>query len=140
MDNAELSQLRFLKMEIEDLEKRKKEAEERETLAAQILESHLQCTGNTGCGGGTGLDPRWLSTMIENALLRWRLAYAEIWEFIQSVDNSEMRTIMRYRYLDGMEWIQIAFAIGEHDESYPRQKTSRYLQKRSRSQWADEAT
>ncbi|QHI71478.1 DUF1492 domain-containing protein [Aminipila terrae] len=47
--------------------------------------------------------------------------------FIDSVEDSKMRQILRLRYINGLTWQQIAFSIGEFDESYPRQKHNTFL-------------
>lgn len=47
--------------------------------------------------------------------------------FIDSVKDSKMRQILRLRYINGLTWQQIAFSIGEYDESYPRQKHNAFL-------------
>jgi hypothetical protein len=48
--------------------------------------------------------------------------------FINSVEDSELRQILTYRYISGITWQQIAFNIGEHDEQYPRQKHNKFLE------------
>lgn len=48
-------------------------------------------------------------------------------KFIDSVEDSKMRQILRLRYINGLTWQQIAFSIGEYDESYPRQKHNAFL-------------
>lgn len=50
-------------------------------------------------------------------------------EYIQSIDDSLIRIIMRSRYLDDMKWQKIAFEIDKYDESYPRRKHNQYLMK-----------
>ncbi len=47
--------------------------------------------------------------------------------FIDSIEDSKMRQILRLRYINGLTWQQIAFSIGEYDESYPRQKHNAFL-------------
>ena len=48
-------------------------------------------------------------------------------EFIDSIDDSQMRQIMDCRYRKSMTWQQIAFEIGEHDESLPRRRHNAFL-------------
>lgn len=48
-------------------------------------------------------------------------------EWIDKIDDSNIRQIFRHRYVDGMTWQKIAFKIGEYDESYARRRHKRYL-------------
>ena len=56
----------------------------------------------------------------------------EIEAFIHSIPDSVMRRICTYRYIDGIvrpSWQWIAFKIGHYDESYPRRKHNKFLNK-----------
>ncbi|MCI8404068.1 MAG: hypothetical protein HFE49_04115 [Clostridia bacterium] len=56
----------------------------------------------------------------------------EIEAFIHSIPDSVMRRIFTYRYIDGIvrpSWQWIAFKIGHYDESYPRRKHNKFLNK-----------
>lgn len=48
-------------------------------------------------------------------------------KFISELDDSQMRMIVSLRYINGLSWQQIAFSIGEFDESYPRKKHKKFL-------------
>lgn len=51
--------------------------------------------------------------------------------FIERIHDSEIRRIFFYRYIYGVKqlsWQEIAFRIGEYDESYPRRIHKRYMQ------------
>ena len=50
-----------------------------------------------------------------------------LYAFIDDIDDSLMRQIMTYRYIDGETWQGVAFRIGERDEQYPRRLHNRYL-------------
>lgn len=50
----------------------------------------------------------------------------DIEKFISEIEDSELRLIFQYRYINEMTWIQIAFKIGHYDESYPRKKHNKY--------------
>jgi hypothetical protein len=52
---------------------------------------------------------------------------AELNEEIFKIPDSEMRQIISLRYINNLTWQQVAFSIGEHDESYPRKKCEKYL-------------
>ena len=49
--------------------------------------------------------------------------------FLGEVPDSQMRQILNLRYLEGMSWQRVAFAIGEYDEQYPRKKCRRFWMK-----------
>lgn len=38
----------------------------------------------------------------------------EVEEYIQSIEDSRIRRIMRYRYLDNLTWQQVAHRMGKH--------------------------
>lgn len=51
---------------------------------------------------------------------------AEVEKYIEHIQDSRIRRIMRYRFLDDMSWIQIAHEMKEA-ESSPRMAVERYL-------------
>lgn len=51
-------------------------------------------------------------------------------EYIESIEDSRMRMIMRYRYMDGMTWRQIAKAVGGVTEEAVRIEHARFLEKK----------
>ncbi len=63
-----------------------------------------------------------------SAEVRQEMLAIEAW--ISSIENAELRRIFRLRYMEGKSWQQVAFALGEHDESYPRRKCKKFLEKR----------
>lgn len=44
----------------------------------------------------------------------------EIEEFINTIPDSRTRRVFSLRYVDGLNWLQIARRIERYDESYPR--------------------
>ncbi len=53
----------------------------------------------------------------------------QIEEFISTIPDSLTRRVFRYRYIEGLTWLQIAYRIGKHDESYPRKMVhDKYLE------------
>lgn len=53
----------------------------------------------------------------------------EIEKFISIIEKSEIRQIFVHRYIDNMDWYQIAQAMGYSGESVPRMRHDRYLEK-----------
>lgn len=53
--------------------------------------------------------------------------YNRLVRYISGIRDSLMRQIFTLRYIDGKTWQQIAFEVGETDESYVRRKHNYYL-------------
>ncbi|MBE7037477.1 MAG: hypothetical protein E7404_01085 [Ruminococcaceae bacterium] len=51
--------------------------------------------------------------------------------FIEKIPYPDLRNIFALRYINGLCWQQVAFSIGEYDESYVRKKHNAYLKKLS---------
>ena len=47
--------------------------------------------------------------------------------FISSIADSQLRMILSLRYINGLSWQQVAFSIGEFDESYPRKRHKKFM-------------
>ena len=57
------------------------------------------------------------------------IEYNRLNRYIASVDDAQMRMILSLRYVNGLSWQQVAFSMGETDESYPRRKHNVFLRK-----------
>lgn len=53
----------------------------------------------------------------------------EILEFIDNIEDSKVRQIFMYRYIDNMEWYKIANKMGYSGESAVRMKHDRFIKK-----------
>lgn len=53
----------------------------------------------------------------------------DIEKFINSIENSKLRKIFEYRYIDSMDWYKIATVLGFSGESVPRMRHDRYIEK-----------
>lgn len=122
-----LSQLQYLKGEIDDLSQR-------------IAELELMAQGGAGRVTGMPRGGRRADRVAECAAkiadLRDKMderrldcmeELARLYEFIDDIPDSLTRQIFMLRYIDGLSWQQIAFRIGEGDEQYPRRVHNRYL-------------
>lgn len=58
--------------------------------------------------------------------------YEDFERFISEVDDSFDRSALTLRYLYGMTWIRVAFALGEHDEQYARRRCEKYTKRAKR--------
>lgn len=69
--------------------------------------------------------------LIKNLIEQKLKLEKEFWEiktFIDTVEDSEMRQILRHRYVDGFSWQKVAFEIEKHDEQYPRKKHKNFFE------------
>lgn len=53
----------------------------------------------------------------------------EIENYINNIEESDVRQIFEHRYIDNMNWIQIQVAMGYEHEDTARKKHDRYLEK-----------
>ncbi len=53
----------------------------------------------------------------------------EVEEFIQTIEDSELRRILRYRYHDDFSWIKIMHLMEYESEDKARKKVNRLLEK-----------
>ena len=54
----------------------------------------------------------------------------EIENYINNIEESDVRQIFEHRYIDNMNWIQIQVAMGYEHEDTARKKHDRYLEKK----------
>lgn len=127
MNKEDLGQLHYLNKEIEMLKIRQRELK---TIAEGTT------TRITGMPFGSGISDKignYASDIADLDLLI-SLNLDKCWkelkrlnQFINTIDDSQLRQIFSLRYINGLTWQQIAFAIGECDESYPRRLHNRFL-------------
>lgn len=129
MTKQELSQLYWLRKEIADGKARLAELESAAAGRA------VQITGLPHIAGLAARDDR-LAVLLarQRELVRERVrasidAYNRLSGFIASVQDAQMREILTLRYVKGLSWQRVAFAIGESDESYPRRRHNAFLRK-----------
>ena len=122
-----LDQLRYLREEVDLLSQRIAELE----LAARGGAGRI--TGLPRCAlpaaGEWGARLAALRDRLENRRERCMMLLGELYAFIDDVDDSLMRQILTYRYIDGDTWQRVARRIGEADEQYPRLLHNRFLER-----------
>lgn len=129
MTKKDLSQLYYLNREIEEQQRRVKELEELSTSCT------AQITGMPKANGISDKIARYvteiadLKALIDLNLKKCFYELNRLNRYINSIDDSEIRTIMSLRYISGCSWQQIAFSIGYQDESVPRKRHNRFLSK-----------
>lgn len=129
MTKKELSQLYYLKKEIKQQQRRLEELEI----------SATNCTSKiTGLPSGKGISDKIgnyvteianLKSILDLNLKKCFYELNRLDRYIQSVEDSQMRMILTLRYIQGLSWQKIAYAIGEYDEQYPRRKHNNFLEK-----------
>lgn len=127
MTKNDLGQLHYLNKEIEMLKIRQRELR---TIAEGTT------TRITGMPFGSGISDKIgnyaseiadLDLLITLNIERCWKELKQLNQFINTIDDSQLRQIFSLRYINGLTWQQIAFAVGESDESYPRRLHNRFL-------------
>ena len=107
-----LKQLRYLRGEVDQLSQRI---------------ARLEQAARDGAGSRARLEA------MRGRLARRREECMEqlgaLYAFIDDIDDSLMRQIVTYRYIDGDTWQAVAIRIGERDEQYPRRLHNRFLER-----------
>lgn len=127
MTKQELSQLYYLNREIEKDKKRLEELRAIATGATSKITGMPHVQGVTDKIGNCSAEIADLRGLIELNIQKCWYELNRLNRYIQSVDDSEMRQILTLRYVNGLTWQQVAFSMGEGDESYIRKKHNRFL-------------
>jgi len=88
----------------------------------------------------SGVDERQgdrLRRQLQRKLNRIQEEVEAMEQWLDEVDDAEMRTILRLRYRNGLSWQGVALAMGETDESYPRRKCKKFLKKEKAAENAE---
>lgn len=139
-----LEQYKSIKEEIADLERRNKE-DQREI---KKLEKQIMSDTVTGSredltigpimvkGVAEGLADKKREKIRERVLKQLRFSEKlkkmkkDIEDYIQTIPDSEVRRIARFRYLDDLEWKQVAVKMGKgYSGDSCRMKIERFLKK-----------
>ena len=139
-----LEQYKSIKEEIADLERRNEE-DQREI---KKLEKQIMSDTVTGSredltigpimvkGVAEGLADKKREKIRERVLKQLRFSdklkkmKKDIEDYIQTIPDSEIRRIARFRYLDDLEWKQVAVKMGKgYSDAACRKKMERFLQK-----------
>lgn len=112
MTRKELSQLYFLNKEIEQNKRRLEELEAiAEGCTAQIT-GMPHATGVHDKIGDYSAEIADLRDLIALNMQRCWYELNKLERYIQSIDDSQMRQILTLRYINGLNWQQVAFSIG----------------------------
>lgn len=139
-----LAQYTSIKKEITDLEKRNEESrKEIEKLEKQIVRDTV--TGSRkdltiGTITVEGVAVQYIDTKYEQIRRRERKreifkhklekVKTEVEEYVEGIEDSEIRRLVRFRYLDDLNWRKVAISMGAgYEEDSCRIKVERYLKK-----------
>lgn len=131
MTKKELSQLYWLNREIEQDKKRLAELE---TSATNCTTGEItgmpHGTGNMDKLGNYAAEIADLKALIELNIQKCWYELNRLNRYIQSVEDSFMRQILTYRYVNGLSWDQVAFNIGGRNTGDGVRKAhNRFLEK-----------
>lgn len=129
MTKKELSQFYYLKREIKEQQRR---IAELETPAINCSTEITELPTGKGISdkiGNYAAQIADLKALLDLNLKKCFYELNRIDRFIQSVEDSQIRIILTLRYIQGLSWQKIAYAIGKHDEQYPRRKHNNFIEK-----------
>lgn len=66
-------------------------------------------------------------TVISEKIRELEQERVQIESFLDSVHDSQIRRIIRLKYIEGKTWQQVAFRIGRQDEGTPRKKIEKFF-------------
>lgn len=127
MTKKELSQLYYLNQEITRLQSRIYELETAATSTTRRITGMPFGCGITDKTGRYATELTELKNELEGKLTECARELRRLTNYINSIEDSEMRQIMTLRYINGMSWQRVAFSINRYDEQYPRRKHNRFL-------------
>lgn len=131
MTKKELSQLYWLNREIEQDKRRLAELETNATnCTTGEITGMPHGTGNVDKLGNYAAEIADLKALIELNIQKCWYELNRLNRYIQSVEDSFMRQVLTYRYVNGLSWDQVAFNIGGRNTGDGVRKAhNRFLEK-----------
>lgn len=134
MNKKDLEQCTNLKKEITYLENKIEKLEQKSSITSDYVQ-----TGFIGkrkkVSTIVGVDEKQqkrlskYKTQLQSFKLQLDKKRAELEGFIEQIDDTELRMIIRYRYEDDFSWIKIMHLMKYNSESVARMKVERFLEK-----------
>lgn len=112
MTKKELSQLYFLNREIERDQKKLQELQAAAEGKAVIITGMPKGTSISDTVGNYAAEIADLKSIIELNIQRCWYELNRLHRYIDSVEDSQMRMILTLRYVNGLNWQQVAYNIG----------------------------
>lgn len=129
MTKKELSKLYWLNREIEEDKRKLAELEVAAVSSTAKITGLPHVTGAHDKIGNMAILIAEQRDMIELKVKQSVIEYNRLTRYINGIDDVQMRMILSLRYINNLSWQQVAFSIGESDESYPRRKHNEFLRK-----------
>lgn len=126
MRSRDLEQYRSLKREIDILEKELHKITNQSPYSMNF--NGMPRSGNiadkTGEMAALVAD---IEVMLKDRKYRCMFMRKKIERFIDSIEDSETRTIVRLRAIDNLSWRDIAIKLGKSDRAYPKRRYYRVV-------------
>lgn len=130
MTLKELSQLYYLNREIEMDKRRLQELEVKALPGAQVITGMPHAPGVTDKVGEYAAEIADLRGIIEAKHQQCLYERSRLERYISSIDDSLLRQIFTYRFVNGLPWRQVAACIGGgNTEDGCRKAVKRYLER-----------
>lgn len=136
MTKQELEEIFHIKKEIQDLGNRVERIEKQSTMVSDVVQAGYK---HHAVIYGVDVKRAYKLQSLYAKLRKFKIALVdkekEIENYIETIPFSEIRQILRYRYLDGFSWIKIAHKMNrtyntdKYTEDSIRKKCERYLEK-----------
>lgn len=126
MTLKELNQLYYLSIEISHLQK---EIEKRENLSdvkAQVLTGMPHSSGLSDPTGDKGIELSDNKMLLNLALTKAEIERRKIERYISQIESSEMRLLIRLRYIEFQTWEQIGLELHMH-RTTARRKVFKFI-------------
>ena len=128
MTKKELSQLYWMNREIEEEKRKLHELETASTSSTAKITGLPHVSGSHDKIGDMAILIAEQRDLIDLKVRQSVIEYNRLNRYIAGVEDAQMRMILSLRYVNGLSWQRVAFAIGETDEQYPRRKHNKFLQ------------
>lgn len=130
MTLKELSQLYYLNREIEMDQRRLRELEARALPGAQIITGMPHGSGVADIVGRYAAEIADLRGIIEAKHQQCLYERSRLERYIADIDDSLLRQIFTYRFVNGLPWLQVAACIGGNNTADSvRVACNRYIEK-----------
>lgn len=130
MTLKELSQLYYLNREIEMNQRRLRELEARALPGAQVITGMPHGSGVADIVGRYAAEIADLRGIIEAKHQQCLYERSRLERYIADIDDSLLRQIFTYRFVNGLPWLQVAACIGGNNTADSvRVACNRYIEK-----------
>jgi len=127
MTKERLSQLSWLKLEIEELSTRARKIEGALSGRTSRIDSMPWLGGSKDIVGDLMPELSGLMDKLLHCRKRAMDEFADLHAFISQIDDSQVRLIFTMRYLDNYSWHQVAWRLGGNTADSVRMIHNRYL-------------